>query len=64
MLQSIINYILNSYKRKVTLFYQADLQLRHLQTNEVVWIGNKKIKKFIKINTLTIVLLPKIAPKI
>ena len=28
--------------------YQIDLQLTDMQTNEVVWMGDKKIKKYIK----------------
>lgn len=33
--------------RKV-LFYQTNLELIHVETNEKAWIGDKKIKKFIK----------------
>jgi hypothetical protein len=29
------------------VFYQIDLELTDLQTNEKVWIGDKKIKKAI-----------------
>ena len=28
-------------------FYQTDLELTNVETNEKVWIGDKKIKKFI-----------------
>lgn len=48
MLQGSINSIVDEYKRKKTTYYQVDTELSHLQTNEVVWIGDKKIKKFIK----------------
>jgi PBP1b-binding outer membrane lipoprotein LpoB len=33
-------------KRRLNV-YQVDLQLADMETNEVVWIGNKKIKKYI-----------------
>lgn len=29
------------------IFYQTDLTLTNIETNEKIWIGNKKIKKFI-----------------
>lgn len=48
MLQGSINSIVDQYKRKKTTYYQVDAELSHMQTNEVVWIGDKKIKKFIK----------------
>jgi penicillin-binding protein activator len=47
MLQGDINSIMDSYKRKKVVYYQINLQLTDLQTNEVVWIGDKKITKFI-----------------
>ncbi len=33
-------------KRRLNV-YQVDLQLADMETNEIVWIGNKKIKKYI-----------------
>ncbi len=45
MMQGSINSIVDSYKRKKTVFYQINLELTNIQTNEVVWIGEKKIKK-------------------
>ena len=48
MLQGDINSIVDSYKKNKVVFYQVNLELSHLQTNEVVWIGEKKIKKTIK----------------
>ncbi len=29
------------------IFYQTDLTLTNIETNEKIWIGNKKIKKFV-----------------
>jgi hypothetical protein len=48
MLQGNINSIVDAYKKKKVTYYQIDLELTNLQTNEKVWIGDKKIKKFIK----------------
>ena len=36
------------YKRKKVVYYQIDLELTNMETNEIVWIGDKKIKKFVK----------------
>lgn len=48
MLQGDINSIVDSYKNKKVVYYQINLQLTDLQSNEVVWIGDKKITKYIK----------------
>ena len=48
MLQGSINSIMDAYKRKKVIYYQIDMELTNLETNEVVWIGDKKIKKFVK----------------
>jgi uncharacterized protein (TIGR02722 family) len=48
MVQGDINTIVDVYKRKKVVYYQVNLELTHLQTNEVVWIGEKKIKKYVK----------------
>ena len=48
MVQGDINTIVDAYKRKKVVYYQVNLELTHLQTNEVVWIGEKKIKKYVK----------------
>ena len=48
MLQGSINSIVDAAKRQKIVYYQIDLELSHIQTNEKVWIGDKKIKKYIK----------------
>ena len=48
MLQGSINSIMDAYKRKKVVYYQIDMTLTNIETNEVVWIGDKKIKKFVK----------------
>ena len=40
-----INSIVDSYKKEQVVYYQVDLELTNLETNEVVWMGDKKIKK-------------------
>jgi PBP1b-binding outer membrane lipoprotein LpoB len=50
MLLGTINTIVDTKaegKRNI-VFYQIDLNLVDLHTNETVWIGQKKIKKFVK----------------
>ena len=48
ILQGSINSIVDSHKKQMVLYYQVDLELTDLQSNEVVWIGNKKITKYVK----------------
>lgn len=47
MLQGTINSIVDAYKKNQVVAYQVNLELTNLETNEVVWIGEKKIKKTI-----------------
>ena len=47
MLQGTINSIVDSYKNEKLVYYQIDLELSNLETNEIIWIGDKKIKKYI-----------------
>jgi len=48
ILQGSINSIVDAYKRKKSITYQVNLELTNIQTNEVVWIGDKKISKYVK----------------
>ena len=48
MLQGTINSITVSYNREKIVYYQTDLELSDLESNEKVWIGSKKIKKVVK----------------
>ncbi len=48
ILQGSINSIVDAYKRKKTVTYQIDLELTNIETNEVVWIGDKKLSKNVK----------------
>jgi len=47
MLQGTINSIVDTYKKEKIIYYQINLELSHLETNEIVWIGEKKIKKYV-----------------
>jgi uncharacterized protein (TIGR02722 family) len=47
MLQGSINSIVDQYKKEQVTYYQIDLELTNIETNEIVWIGDKKIKKYI-----------------
>lgn len=48
MLIGSINSIIDREKKKQVVFYQVDLELVDLRDNRKVWIGNKKIKKFVE----------------
>lgn len=47
ILQGSINSIVDSHKRKKVTYYQINLELTNIESNEVVWIGEKKIAKYI-----------------
>jgi uncharacterized protein (TIGR02722 family) len=47
MLNGVITSIVDQYGKNKVVFYQINLELTDLQTNEKVWIGDKKIKKAI-----------------
>ena len=47
MLMGTINKISDSEGNERIAFYQLDLTLTDIQSNEKVWIGQKKIKKYI-----------------
>ena len=48
MLQGSINSIVDAINRKKVVYYQVNLELTNIQTNEVVWIGEKKIAEYVK----------------
>jgi uncharacterized protein (TIGR02722 family) len=48
MLQGTINSIVDTEGKESVNFYQVNLELTNMETNEIVWIGDKKIKKYIK----------------
>jgi uncharacterized protein (TIGR02722 family) len=48
MMTGEINSIIDQEEGEKVVFYQVDLSLIDIQTNAKVWIGQKKIKKFIE----------------
>ena len=48
MLKGTLNSIMDEIKGKKVVYYQTDLELIDLETNSKVWLGQKKIKKFVK----------------
>lgn len=48
MMQGTLNSIVDSKGKQKVIYYQIDMELTDLETNEVVWIGDKKIKKVVK----------------
>ncbi len=53
MLKGEINTIRDKEGGKEVMFYQVDLELINIQSHRKVWIGDKKIKKFIKQSRLS-----------
>jgi len=47
MMGGVINTITDEEKGSTVIYYQVDLNLIHLEDNSKVWLGQKKIKKFI-----------------
>ena len=47
MLQGDMGSIVDQYQKEKVVFYKINLQLTNIETNQVVWIGDKEIKKYI-----------------
>nr|NQU91680.1 penicillin-binding protein activator LpoB [Bacteroidota bacterium] len=47
MLQGDMASIVDTYKKEKVIFYKVNLQLTNIETNEVVWLGDKEIKKYV-----------------
>jgi len=48
IMQGTLNSIVDQYGKSKVTYYQVDLELIDLETNEKAWIGDKKIKKLIE----------------
>ena len=53
MLVGSINTIIDKEGGREVKYYQVDLKLINLETNEIVWIGQHKIKKYITRSSIT-----------
>jgi len=47
MFTGTINSIVDQYRRQRIIFYQVNLELTDMETNEKVWIGEKQIRKVV-----------------
>ncbi len=47
MLNGDIASIIDTYRKEQVTYYQVTLELSDLESSEVVWMGDKKIKKYI-----------------
>jgi len=47
ILQGDINSIIDSHKKEKVRYYQLNLELTNIETSELVWMGDKKIKKYV-----------------
>ena len=48
MLTGTMNSIVDQYRRNKVIFYQINLDLSDMATNEKVWIGEKQIRKTVR----------------
>ncbi len=48
MMQGSINSTVDQMGKKKVVEYQINLELTNMETNEIVWVGAEKIKKYIK----------------
>jgi|GEM_PF-54338 penicillin-binding protein activator len=47
MMMGILSSIIDKEGRKQVVFYQTNLKLVDIETNQIVWNGEKKIKKYV-----------------
>ncbi len=48
MLSGVLNSVVDQASSKSLVFYQVNLKLINLETNQIVWNGQKQIKKYVK----------------
>ena len=48
MLSGVLNSVIDKSGSKALVFYQANLKLIDMETNKIVWNGQKQIKKYVK----------------
>lgn len=47
MLSGTLNSIVDSQNKKAVVFYQVNMKLINIETNQIVWNGQKQIKKYV-----------------
>ena len=48
MLSGTLNSVVDKSGKKALVFYQVNMKLINLKTNQIVWNGQKQIKKYVK----------------
>lgn len=48
MLSGVLNSVVDQSGSKALVFYQTNLKLINIETNQIVWNGQKQIKKYVK----------------
>lgn len=48
IMQGSVNSITDANTREKVVYYQVDMELTNIETNEKVWVGSKKIKKVVQ----------------
>jgi PBP1b-binding outer membrane lipoprotein LpoB len=48
MLSGVLNSVVDQSGSKAVVFYQVNLKLINIETNQIVWNGQKQIKKYVK----------------
>jgi len=48
MMSGSINTIVDQEGKKAVIYYQINMELKEMESNEKVWIGEKKIKKYVE----------------
>lgn len=48
MLSGTLNSMVDKSGKKALVFYQVNMKLINLETNQIVWNGQKQIKKYVK----------------
>ncbi|MBR4507870.1 MAG: penicillin-binding protein activator LpoB [Elusimicrobiaceae bacterium] len=52
MLSGVLDSIVDQEGRKSVIYYQVNLKLINIQTNQIVWNGQQKLKKYVAKNSL------------
>ena len=53
MLSGTLNSVVDKSGKKALVFYQVNMKLINIETNQIVWNGQKQIKKYVKRSKVT-----------